>query len=119
MAKAKTPHSVWRTATEWMFSAFPLNHRAAYDFAVWVQWRDGNRVCIRRNRDGPGRVWSRSEGDWVWEPIPGERSEEFIADTRFDLETAFALAEQAARSVTVNGQTADDARRQRWARWGR
>ena len=34
--------------------------------------------------------WSNSEG-WVWEPSAGNRTEEFIAETRFSLEEATYL----------------------------
>ncbi|GAA0719340.1 hypothetical protein Drose_05665 [Dactylosporangium roseum] len=47
-----------------------------------------------------------ADGAWVYESIPSERSDEFLARTRFDLETALEMARQAAPHVKTNGITA-------------
>ena len=47
----------------------------------------------------PQRVWSVVEGDWVYEPQPSERDDEFYAATRFDLDQALALAESLANGM--------------------
>lgn len=95
--------------TEWRVSALPLDHQAGRYLAVWVQWRGGDRYCVSIAQDQhPNKVWSRSENDWVWESIPSERSDEFIADTRFSLSEALDIARRIAPNVQVNGLNAAD-----------
>jgi hypothetical protein len=47
-------------------------------------------------------------GTWEYEPIPSERTDEWLAAHRFILPTALFLARLAARDITVNGVTVAD-----------
>jgi hypothetical protein len=49
------------------------------------------------------------DGEWDYEPIPSSRTQEWIADHRFLLDTALDLARGAAAHVTVNGITVEQA----------
>lgn len=49
------------------------------------------------------------KGQWDYEPIPSSRTDRWIAKHRFDLDTALALATEAAPLITVNGLTVADA----------
>jgi hypothetical protein len=51
-----------------------------------------------------------SDGEWSWESIPSERRDEWLAEHRFDLDTALRLAKEQAPHVTVNGLTVEQAR---------
>lgn len=80
----------------------PERHR----FAAQVEYRGHGRWAVARdghclNSDG--------EWDWDWEHIPPERTDEWIATHRFDLDTALELARRAAPLLTVNGFTVLDA----------
>jgi len=50
-----------------------------------------------------------TNGTWDFEHTPSERTDEWIATHRFDLDTALRLAKQHARLMTVNGHTVTDA----------
>jgi len=58
-----------------------------------VRGMDADRWAVRRM----GRAVLNVDGQWEHEPLPSSRSDEFLARTRFDLETAWAMAEKAAR----------------------
>lgn len=74
-------------------------NRGHYD--VTVDWR------------GPGR-WAvcwlgyclGADGEWDYEPSPSNREDDWLEAHRFDVDTALALAREAAPNVTVNGMTA-------------
>ena len=65
----------------------------------------GERITImrRKQRDGTSK-WSvnddsngsvlNADGEWEYEPSPSNRSDEFIAATRFTFEEAWAKAEK-------------------------
>jgi hypothetical protein len=50
-----------------------------------------------------------ADGEWDWEHIPSERTDEWLHSHRFDLETALKLAVEVAPTITVNGYTVADA----------
>ena len=99
--------------TEYMISALPVTHHEVTLFAVWVQWRGGARVGGDVDRysvsswqsGGANQVWHVGDGGWVYESIPSERSDEFLAATRYPLVRALEIAREVAPMVTVNGWT--------------
>lgn len=50
-----------------------------------------------------------AKGRWDYEPIPSSRTDKWIAKHRFNLDTALALAKEAALLLEVNGLTVADA----------
>jgi hypothetical protein len=52
-----------------------------------ISWRGHDRWAIT---DRFGNVMLRT-GEWVYEPMPSSRTEEFIAATRFPLDEAFEI----------------------------
>jgi hypothetical protein len=70
--------------------------------------RDQITVRRRMQRDGTTR-WSvcngpdvlHADGNWVHEPLPSNRADDFIGTTRFDFETAWDLARYAALAQEV------------------
>jgi hypothetical protein len=52
-----------------------------------VEWRDDDLWAVT----DCGSVLS-SDGEWVFEPLPSRRTDEFKARTRFDRETAIEMA---------------------------
>src|SRR5574343_133463 len=86
---------VYAVVTEYRVSALPTGHRSGQTWAVWVQWRgqvDGVDVyCVADTQNGTAQNWHQKRLDWVWEPIPSERREDFIAATRFPLPEALRI----------------------------
>lgn len=58
---------------------------------IKVQWRGPDSWAVS-NR---GSVYN-VDGQWEYEPLSSHRDEAFIARTRYNLETAFAMARKAA-----------------------
>ncbi|MFK0140670.1 hypothetical protein [Streptomyces murinus] len=75
-------------------------------FEITVEYRGNGRWAVLRH----GRCLG-SNGEWDYELRPSEREDEWLANHRFDLDTALKLAKQAAPNVTVNGFTVTDALR--------
>ena len=104
--------------TEVLVSAVPIEAGDSLHFALYVQWRGGDRWCVADAQNGTPGVLN-AEGEWEWEPLPSERREDFLARTRFDYDTALRLAICAAPKVTVNGHTVEDGIRMQAARKAR
>lgn len=73
-------------------------------FAIRVEYVGRDRWAVRLR----GKRCLGSDGEWDWEPIPSERSDEWLAAHHFDLDTALRLAKEQAPLVTVNGWTVHD-----------
>ncbi|PWG13934.1 hypothetical protein DF268_08700 [Streptomyces sp. V2] len=78
---------------------------------------DINRPVYTINVEARGRdCWAvvhhrqclNTKGEWSWESIPSERGAAWLAEHRFDLNTALTLARQAAPRLVVNGHTATE-----------
>lgn len=91
----------WVLCTEHRVCAVPRSVPSWQAWSLKVVWRSENRWAVA---DGFGRCLSR-DGEWSWESSPSERTEEWIAEHRFDLDTAMALAISACEHVEVNGFT--------------
>lgn len=81
------------------FTGAPRDH--VYDpHVITVDWRGGDRWAVLLGAGWhPQRVWSIVEDDWVYEPRPSERDDEFLAATRFGQDEALALAARLANKV--------------------
>ena len=104
--------------TEYLVSAVPIEDGDSRHFALYVQWRGGDRWCVADAQNGATGVLNAA-GEWEWEPQPSERREDFLARTRFDMGTALEMARAAAPKVTVNGYTVEDGIRMQAARKAR
>lgn len=88
------------------FSPFPAD---SFDRAVWeitvnrAQGFDGERWAVRQM----GRVLNVQTEVWEYEPIPSDRTDQWLAMHRFDsYEGACRVAIRLAPGVTWNGRTA-------------
>ena len=78
-----------------------LDQAVVFEVGRDPQWGDQITVVRRqRNPDLPGwsvvraeEVWSHKDQSFRYEPRPSNRSDGFIADTRFFIEEAFEIAE--------------------------
>lgn len=71
----------------------------AYIYQVKVAYRGKQKFAIIWMNE----CWNGSE--WVYESSPSNRTEEFIAQTRFDLKEAIEIAKELPAKVVVNGMT--------------
>lgn len=101
------------TATEYTVSCIPEDHIDRGHFEITVAYRGRSLWAVARHRQCLG-----TDGEWDWESIPSERTDEWLATHRFDLDTALALAREAAPRVTINGFTVEDVLRRAEANRG-
>lgn len=108
------------TATRYLVSCLPEGHENRYLFTIQVEARsDGQWAVMQRSRNlGTDGVWSWgfrwSGGDH--EPATSEDMTSFdkeqavwLAEHRFDLETALRLAKEHAPLLTYRGYSVADA----------
>ncbi|MFY1686444.1 hypothetical protein [Plantactinospora sp. WMMB782] len=88
-------------ATTYTVSLLPETADEYTLYAITVERRGPAGWAVVRNRWCLG-----ADGEWEFEPIPSERTDEWIAAHRFPLEQALELAKAAAPGVTVNGWSA-------------
>ncbi|MFI9344973.1 hypothetical protein ACIG0D_27460 [Streptomyces sp. NPDC052773] len=93
-------------ATRYEVSLLPEGDINRLSFTINVEYRGGDRWAVVRHRQ-----CMNAQGEWSWESVPSEREDEWLAEHRFDLDTALRLAKQAAPHVVVNGHTAAEAYR--------
>lgn len=98
------PEYAYAIATQYTVSLLPETDINHLTYAITVDYRGHGLWAVTRHRLCLGRG-----GDWDWEPIPSERDDEWIAEHRFDLDTALRLAKEAAPGVVVNGRSAAEA----------
>lgn len=53
------------------------------------------------------RCWNAGTGTWDHEPIPSDRTGEWLAEHRYDYDTAIRIAREICGDVEWNGRTAD------------
>lgn len=85
---------------------FPPDEEASSVFNLTVEYRGGQKWGVIKGRRCLG-----SDGTWDWEGIPSERTDEWLASHRFDLDAALDLARRHAPQVKVNGKTAEEVAR--------
>lgn len=103
--------NAYAIATQYAVTLLPEGDINSYLYEITVDYRGHGLWAITRHRQ-----CMTHDGGWDWEPIPSERDDDWIATHRFDLDTALALAKEAAPHVTVNGITAVEALRRSVAR---
>jgi hypothetical protein len=92
--------------TRYAVSCFEPDDENGALYNLAVEYRGRGLWAVVRHRQC---LNARSE--WSWESVPSEREDEWLAEHRFDLDTALRLAKQAAPHIVVNGYTAVDAYR--------
>jgi hypothetical protein len=88
--------------TEYTVSLLPEGPDAS-SYEITVAYRGRGLWAVTRSRMCLG-----GDGEWDWEPLPSERTEEWLLAHRFDLDTALRLAKRAAPGIVVNGRSAAD-----------
>ncbi|MET9953531.1 hypothetical protein ABZ135_18540 [Streptomyces sp. NPDC006339] len=91
-------------ATRYEVSVLPFDDINRGSFTISVEARGEGRWAVSRHRQ-----CLDANGNWSWESIPSERTDDWLAQHRFDLDTALSLARKAAPHLVVNGHTALDA----------
>ncbi|WP_181785365.1 hypothetical protein [Streptomyces phytophilus] len=91
-------------ATHYAVSCLPADHPERDMWGVTVEYRGRGRWAVKKR----GHWCLSVDGEWSYESIPSERTDEWLAAHRFDLETALRLAKEQAPLVTVNGFTVSD-----------
>lgn len=95
------------TVTEYRLSMIPPeidNYGEQHHWDIKVVWRGGDRWAVMQD---VGRWCLSRDGEWSYESIPSERTDEWKAAHRFDLDTALKLAREQLQKVAVNGKTAE------------
>lgn len=94
-------------ATRYEVTALPddiVHNRSGFVLTVEARGRGRWAVC-----EG-GRCWNRRTKDWDYESLPSGRTDEWLAEHRFDRLTQALLEAQACAPVlTVNGWTVEQA----------
>lgn len=90
-------------ATSYTVSCLPYDDIDSEAFSIQVDYAGHGRWAVRLR----GSRCLAADGRWDWEPIPSERTDEWLAKYRFDLDTAIRLAKEQAPRVTVNGHTVE------------
>lgn len=89
--------------TEYTVSALPEDNVNHSLFQITVAYRGRGLWAISRHRMCLGR-----DGEWDWESMPSERTDEWLADHRFPLHEALYFAAEELPKLTVNGLSAAD-----------
>ncbi|WP_431980041.1 hypothetical protein [Streptomyces qinglanensis] len=92
--------------TRYVVSCLPGDDTDRHLFSIQVEYRGRDRWAVVRH----GQCLT-ADGFWDWEHVPSERTDEWLAAHRFDVDTALRLAREAAPLITVNGFTVSDALR--------
>lgn len=90
-------------ADRYVVSVLPEDSINFSTYAIEVERKSPDRWAVLHHRFALG-----TDGDWDYEPLPSERTDEWKATHRFDLDTALELAKAAAPNVRVNRYTAAD-----------
>lgn len=85
-------------------SSLPDNDRERDLFTIHVDRRghDSWAVLLR------GAFCLSVEGEWEYEHIPSDRTADWLAEHRFDLDDAMTWARHMLDTVVVNGMTVED-----------
>lgn len=92
--------------TRYEVSVLPHDDVNRPSFTITVEARGAGRWAVCRHRQ-----CLDANGMWSWESVPSERTDEWLAAHRFDLDTALRLARKKAPHLVTNGHTAVDAYR--------
>ena len=103
--------AVHEQVTEYRVSPGPLAHPEGWRFALVVRWSRalGGTWMVTDGFEPPS--WMAPDGRWHYDVLPdnGDWPEDWRDAYRYDLDTALAIAREAAPKQTVNGRT--------WEQW--
>lgn len=99
---ASVPEPAVRT-TAYAVSCVPEDNINAWHFTVKVEYRGRGLWAVT---DGIGCF--NIDGDRSYESTTSERRDEWLAEHRFELDTALALAKRVAPLLRVNGYSVAD-----------
>jgi hypothetical protein len=102
MSPIPEPHVL---AVEYTVNCVPDDDLDSHAFEIRVQYRGNGRYAVIRH----GHSCLGADGTWDQGVKPYGRGDNWLDAHRFDLETALALAKEAAPHITVNGFTVTDA----------
>lgn len=105
---------IYERPTIYEVSIWPEN--CCIDSDTWkleVTYRGPDRWSVGRH----AKISLSRNGEWDWESRPSEREEEWLAEHRFTLEDALALAREHAPNIVINGMTATEVYARHQARW--
>mgnify|MGYP000660374113 FL=1 len=77
------------------------DHLEGFYFGVYVEYRGRDKWAVTREGECLGR-----SGKWDYEMRPSSREDEWLAEHRFDFDTAMELAIKAAQKVKLGNMTA-------------
>lgn len=95
--------TVHTRVTEVSVSAVPFDDPESTLFTLTVSWRGGETYAVLKR----GHWNLGTDGEWDFEVLPSERTDEWIATHRFSYDEALELAVKHAPSMTCNGQTVE------------
>ena len=85
-------------ATTHSVSCLPIDHINAFEFTLTVVYAGNDRWAVRRL----SRCYNAA-GEPDWEPIPSDRTPEWLAEYRHDFDTAMEIARKVAPTLRING----------------
>jgi hypothetical protein len=92
------------TVTRYEVSLLPESNVNRHHYTITVEHRGDGRWAVLDSRWCLGK-----DGEWDFEVLPSERTDEWLAEHRFDLDTALAMAKRQAPLIVVNGITVQQA----------
>lgn len=92
--------------TRYEVSCLPEGHEMRHHLMVRVEYRGRDTWAVVLPWEPTPCLGA--DGDWDYEPRPSERSDEWLATHRFDLDTALRLAKEVAPTLTVGRYTVAD-----------
>lgn len=92
-----TEHPATAMPIKYSVSCLPIDHPEHRHFELYVEWRGKDRWAVT---DGFSNCLN-SDGEWDYEMMPSERTDEWLANHRFDQETALKLAAEKSPKIEV------------------
>ena len=92
------------TPTRYQVTCIPesVNPLESDLFAITVEYRGHGLWAVLKRRE----CLSKSD-EWDYEPLPSSREDDWLAEHRFDLDTALERAKHHAPLVKINGHTVE------------
>lgn len=89
--------------TRYLVTQIPLSHENSAIWSLELAWRGPESWAVMWN----SRCLN-ADNEWDYEPLPSERSDQWIADHRFTFDEARERAIAALPQLRINGMTSAD-----------